>query len=222
MNLLEIATYAAQIVGMTDDVTIEQARTFTRARWGMIWDAANWRQAQMEVAGSVPAGTEDVLLPADVELVLAVRARGNAELLPDTAQAQMSVDPAGFGQSGETWAFSAGPRDATTGQARIRLHRAPARDTALLLLCKRKCPALLADTDSPLIPGAGETLSAFVQADLLRWTRQYTKASEMMGEARELLTNMRAMETQQAAGIVRIVPMDGGGADGDDWLTSKG
>ena len=73
-----------------------------------------------------------------------------------------------------------------------------------------------------MIPGAGETLSAFVQADLLRWTRQYTKASEMMGEARELLTNMRAMETQQAAGIVRIVPMDGGGADGDDWLTSKG
>ena len=34
MNLLEIATYAAQIVGMIDDVIIEQAKTFTRARWG--------------------------------------------------------------------------------------------------------------------------------------------------------------------------------------------
>lgn len=220
MNLLEIATHCAETIGLTDNLTITQAKKFARLRWKMICDQVNWRQLRREVLGSVPANTEEVVLPDDVELVLGVRIGGNRELLPSSDLSQLAMDPAGFGASGATLSFSPGPKN-TAGRATIRLHRPLSQDTQVLLLCKLKCPALDNDSDTPLIAGVAQCLCAFTLVDLYRWMRQFSKAEAMTQEATAHLARMVDLETSQAATVARFIPYVEPGYDGSDWLTSK-
>jgi len=222
MTLDEIANFCAETLGMTDNLTVAYAKRRAQARWKIIWNTANWKQAYHEVIGQVPANTEEVELPPEVELVTAVRINGDRELLPSSQQTQIMVDPAGFGNTGHTYAFSPVARS-SAGAARIRLHRPFERETELLLICKRKCVELTAGTDVPLIPGADECIVAFTHGDLYRWQRQFSKANEMFQEARALLAQMIVIETVQAAQTVRLVPFtepNGYGAE-TDWLVSK-
>lgn len=222
MTLLEIATFCAETLGMTDNLTIEQAKKFARARWKMVWDAANWKQAHLEVLDTVPAGVEEVELPAEAAFVTGVRIAGNRELLPSDATTQLAVDPMGFGNGGPTYAFSPMPKS-DTGAARIRLHRKLDQAQELLVICKRKCPELAADGDTPLIAGIDQCLIAFTLGDLYRWLRAFPKANELYSEATAHLMQMKQIETVQTAQTVRLIPYiePSGYQCGNDWLTQK-
>jgi hypothetical protein len=222
MTLAEIANFCAETLGMPETQTIAQAKKFAQARWKMIWDFADWKQAHHEVIAPVPAATEEVELPVEVELVKAVRIGGNRELLPSSQITQIGIDPAGFGNSGPTYAFSPVARS-DAGAVRIRLHRPLSEEQELLFLCKRKCAELAADTDKPLIPGVDQCLIAFTLGDLYRWQRQHTKAAELYQEAQAHLQQMVRLETIQTAQTVRFVPFtEPGGYSSDvDWLVGK-
>lgn len=215
MTLSEIANYCAKVVGLTDNLTVQQAKDFCRARWKMIWDSANWRQGRQEVLGIVPAGTEEVVLPDVVELVLAARINaqpdgsgtGGFDLAPGSDLSALRTDPGGYNAAGATVAFSPTSRDAE-GRARIRLHRPAAQDTELLLICKTKCPELAGDDDRPLLAGVDQALCAFTLADLYRWMRAFSKADAMLAEGGVHLTKMVELETNQAAQVARFIPED--------------
>lgn len=208
MTLQEIADYAASSVGFADATTVAQAKSFARLRWKMIWDAANWRQGRYEVQGTVAANTEEVVMPTEVETVLAVRL-ADRELLPSDDLVEIQSDPAGLGTPGDTLAFSPTSRD-EDGNARIRLHRPLKTTQTLTIICKRKCPELVNDTDRPLIPGVDQCLVAFTLGDLYRWSRQLTRAQACYQEATTHLEMMKKLEVEQAASVIRIVPWDAG------------
>jgi hypothetical protein len=204
MTLLDIANYACEITGLTDEASVAQAKRFCRARWRMVWDSANWRQGRVELLGTVPAGSEEVALPEGVQLVLAVRANGR-ELPPGDDLAALRVDAGGYAEAGRMVAFSPGPRDAG-GRATIRLHRPPDAGTELLIVCKRVCPPLEADGDAPAIPGAAQALCDYTTADMLKWVRQYARAGQWLQEGGVHLQKMVELETAQAGVVARFIP----------------
>jgi hypothetical protein len=223
MTLLEIATFCAESIGMDDPLTIATAKKYARHRWKMMWDNADWKQGYHEVIGEVPANTEEVELPVEVELVKAVRIAGNRELLPSSQITQIGNDPAGFGNTGPTYAFSPVARS-EAGAVRIRLHRPLSQAQQLLFICKKKCEELAADSSKPSIPGCDQTLIAFVQGDLYRWPlRQHSKSKELQAEAMAHLEKMKEIETIQTAQTVRFVPFTepGGYSAETDWLVGK-
>lgn len=222
MTLLEIAAFCADTLGMPDATTVAQAKKFAQARWKMIWDFADWKQAHYEVINDVPANTEEVEMPIDVELVKAVRLGTDRELLPSSQITQIGIDPAGIGQAGQTYAFSPVART-DAGAVCIRLHRPLQQAANMLFLTKRKCVELTTDESRPLIPGADQCLVAFTLGDLYRWQRQHSKAAELFQEAQAHLQGMVRLETIQTAQSVRFVPFSepGGYSSDVDWLVNK-
>jgi len=223
MNLIEIATFCAESIGMPDEATLKEAKKSVQQRWKAIWDHADWKQAHLEVLGIVPKNTEEVEMPPQVELVKAIRIGGNRELLPSSQITQVGVDPAGIGNPGGTYAFSPVARTGA-GAVCIRLHRPLSEDQEILIIAKQKCPELLLDTDKPLIAGADLCLIAFCKGDLLEnILHAYTKAERQFNQAMAMLGKMVSIETIQTATTVRFVPfVDQGGYTAEtDWLVSK-
>jgi hypothetical protein len=206
---------------MTDNLSLVQAKKFVRLRWKMIWDNANWRQARIEHTATYPAGTETVTLPTGVEFVLAMRIAGDRELLPSQDLVQMMIDPAGRGKTGTTLAFSPMAKD-SSGAARVRLHRALEQEQELFFICKAKCPELVADSDTPLIPGVDQCLIALALGDMYRGPqRSIPKAEHCYAEAQGHLNQMKDVEKVQTAEIVQLVPLVESGGYNGDWLVRK-
>jgi hypothetical protein len=207
MNLDALVDYATTKLGITDLDARTAAAKFADGRWAMIWNHAIWRQTRVSTEIAVPAGTQEVVLPATIDLVHAVRIAGNAMLMPTIDIDALWLDPAGRDQPGATAAFSVlGKNDA--GLTRILLHRPPQADTTLLVLGKLPPTRLLLGTDTPMgIPGATECLVAFVLGDLHQWIRQFSKAQAFFTEANALLAKSVEQETHQNAETRRIIPI---------------
>lgn len=204
MTKLEIATYCCKKLGVNEPATLTLAGDFAAARWRMIWNQAPWRQTRWQASVAVPANTADITLPVECEFVTAVRC-GPALLAASDDFSTIANDPPGYDATGPVMSFSQLGKNAT-GAAMIRLHQVPAVATALLVIGKRKCVELTLGTDTPLIPGIDECLTAFVMGDLQQWMRQMTKAQIYFEEANTLLQKMIDIETGQTAEVRRIVP----------------
>jgi hypothetical protein len=207
MTLGELKTFCTTKLGITDTAAKSVAGTFANARWKMIWDAQPWRQTRWQATISVPAGTQDVTLGTEFEFVTACRWKGQNELLPISDQAAFSINPAGYDQSGTPLGFAQIGKT-TGGLVQIRLFQIPTETQNLLVLGKRKCIELTADSDTPLIPGIDPCLQAFVMGDLYQWIRQFSKAQVHYEEANALLAKMVEIETAQTSEIRRIIPME--------------
>lgn len=207
MTLAELKTFTTAKLGITDADALAQAGEFIKARWKMIWNAQPWRQSRWQETVSVPADTQDVTLGAEFEFVTACRWKGEQELMPINDQTAFSLNPAGYDQSGPPAAFSQLAKT-SAGLVRIRLHQIPNETQPLLVLGKRKCVELTSASDTPLIPGVDECLTAFAMGDLYQWIRQFSKAQACYNEANGLMEKMIEIERQQSAGISRLVPVE--------------
>lgn len=205
MNLQQIATYTATKLGIADAATLEVAKAFARARWEMIWNHSLWRQTRHEATVAVPAGTQNVELPPEFELVHAVR-WGNTQLLAGILDlSALANDPVALGTVGPVLGFS--PLGKTAGGlARVRLHRTPNEAGTIFVVGKRTCIPLAADTDAPLLAGASECLCAYTMGDLMQWQRQLSKANAYFEEAGALLAKMLEIETAQTTEPRQLVP----------------
>lgn len=201
----EIAAYACAKVRLEDADTLAQALKFTRFRWANLWDGTDWRQARHAQTVAVPAGTQDVTLDATLGLVQACRWGADIELPVCSERSLLAADPAAQDRDGTPGGFIVLPKEA--GICRVRLVPIPKEDGDLLVIGKAKCPTL-ADTDEPPLPGASETLAAFVEGDLWRSVfRQFSKAELCYKEANALLAQMRDLELNQSQQSWRLVPL---------------
>jgi hypothetical protein len=205
MTKAEIADFACKKLGVTDAATVILAGDFAKKRWQMIWNAELWRQSRHAATLSTTENDPVVTLPAQFELVTAVR-YGDGQLLVgiDDVSA-LAQNPTAFGTAGPVVAFIPLGRD-TVGNARIQLLQVPTEVKPLLVIGKRKCVDLALSVDSPNIPGADECLCAFVLYDLSQWLRQYGAAEMYKQEANVLLEQMRLIERNQATEIRRLIP----------------
>lgn len=205
MNLGDIKTFTAAKLGLTDSITQTQAGEFAKARWRMIWNHHLWRQSRTLAEVAVPAGQQEVTLPAEFELMLAARWNTTVGLSAQLDLSVFSANPASWNAPGPVLGYSPMPRT-DTGLVRIRLHQVPQSAGVLLAMGKRTCIALEADTDTPLISGTDECLVAFTMGDLYQWMRQFGKAQQFFQEANALLAKMVEIETAQTTELRQIIP----------------
>lgn len=213
MNLLEIATHACLVLGLSDTTTLALAKALARQRYKMLWEQHNWRQSLLATTVAVTAGTDTVTLPSALERALAVRWEGRLLSGYDHGAA-MQLMPDTFDEQGDPVGFIELPDDDSL-QPRIQLVHVPAVAGTLYVLAKRRCPGLPADTSTPVIAGASTALCAYVLGDLWRNQHQFSKAESCFGEAGALLTKMIETERQQAGTTQRIIPEDGVGSPGN-------
>jgi hypothetical protein len=218
MTKSEIITFCTAKFGVTDASTQAQAALFLDARHAMLWNEHDWRQARYQQTVAVPAGTQDVTLDSNFEIVRGARWAGQQELLPTNDAAALALNPAGYDQTGPVLGFIPLGKDAA-GSVVIRLVQKPAEAKTLLVFGKRKVVAL-ASGDTPPIPGEDQALCEFVLGDLYEWFRQFAKATHFMQKGMALLERMRAIEVEQSGEIRRIIPMEQvhDGDDRGDWL----
>lgn len=217
MTLEEIAEYCAAMTGMKDNVTRADALSFAKFRWKMIWGRAFWVQSKMEQPFEVAAEQKEVLLGTEFDFAVAARWGRDRELIVTSDITLLRTAPLALDTTGSVMGFDPLPR--TNDGARIRLYYLPKTADTLLVIGKRRCPELDASFE-PNISGGEETLTAFVLGDLQRKRRQYAKANEHYAEATGHLANMLAIEREQAASDMRIVPHESV-TDGEyeNWLS---
>lgn len=203
----QIKAYCTAKLGITDATALAIAGTFVDARWQMIWNNADWRQARYQQTLAVSAGTQDVELDANFELPKAYRWGGDTELLPLNDVNALALNPAGYDAAGPVNGVVPLGKN-SSGVFVLRLVSIPTETKNLFVIGKRKCVALSSDSDSPLIPGVDECLCAYVMGDLYQWIRQFTKAREFFTEANALLQKMVEIEMAQTAEIRRIIPVE--------------
>lgn len=205
MNKAEIADFTCKKLGVSDTATLTLASDFAKRRWQMIWNSALWRQSRHLATVTTVPGEAVVVLPAEFDLVTAVRFGESSVLLGTDELSALATNPVSFGGSGPVVAFAPMGKDAA-GNCRIRLLSPPTAATPLLVVGKRKCVDLNLGVDSPSIAGADECLCAFVLYDLSQWMRQYTAAEIYKQEANALLEQMRQIENGQTTEIKRLIP----------------
>lgn len=205
MNLGELKSFTAAKLGLSDSITQAQAGEFAKARWRMIWNHYLWRQSRILAEVAVAQGQQEVVLPAEVELVLAARWNTSIGLSADLDLSVFSANPSTWTAPGPILGYSPMSRD-VAGLSRIRLNRAPEQAGVVLVMGKRTCVALVADADTPLISGTAECLVAFTMGDLYQWMRQFTKASAFHQEAQALLAKMVEIETSQTTETRQLLP----------------
>lgn len=216
MTLAQIAAYACLKVQLSDATTLTTAKSFAAARWRMLWDAADWRQARHATTQTVEAGVQDVTLNADFGLIQAASWNGDTELPVVSERSLLAADASALAATGTPGGYVVLPKVA--GVCRLRLIPTPTMAGELMVIGKRNCPALEADTDEPDLPGAAESLCSFVEGDLWRSIfRQFSKGQACYDEANALLLRMRDLETNQSTNAWRIVPSVGSGYD-SGWL----
>jgi hypothetical protein len=205
MNLGDFKNFSAAKLGLTDTLTKTQAGEFAKARWRMIWNFHLWRQTRHADEVAVASGQQVVILPASFETPLAARWNATQGLAATLDLSVFGADPANWNVPGPVLRYSPMPR-AEDGRVQIRLHGTPEKAGVLLVLGKRTCIDLIADTDTPLISGTDECLIAFIMGDLYQWMRQFSKAQIFFQEANALLAKMVEIETAQTTETRQIIP----------------
>lgn len=222
MTRAQIISYATAKLGISDSAASTVAGTFLDMRHSMVWNDADWRQARVQEAVAVTAGTQDYALGATVEFIKAARWEGRYDvpILSDaTALAKM---PGLYDQAGPVVGVI--PLARSSGVAQIRIVGIPQQAGTLLVLGKKKLTAL-GTNDEPPIPGEDMVLCEFVLADLYEWLRQFSKAQHYLQKAGILLQKMRELESTQAAEVHQVIPYTqqlDGDACGPDSLNPLG
>lgn len=207
MTLAEIATAACLRFVRQDAATIALAKAYVRQRADMLWDAHNWRQAQTILSLPVAAGQTEIALGAGILRPLAVR--WNTTMLDGLDHGTaMRLLPETFDAVGDPIGYIELARDASRG-SRIQLVQPPSEAGTLLVLAKRRCPGLPADTSEYLIAGIDAALVAYALGDLWSYEGQEQKAAVKFNEAGQLA--QKALDAEVNAGGVRprLIPYAG-------------
>lgn len=207
MTLAEIATAACLRFVRQDAATIALAKAYVRQRADMLWDAHNWRQAQTILSLPVAAGQTEIALGAGILRPLAVR--WNTTMLDGLDHGTaMRLLPETFDAVGDPIGYIELARDASRG-SRIQLVQVPHEAGTLLVLAKRRCPGLPADTSEYLIAGIDAALVAYALGDLWSYEGQEQKAAVKFNEAGQLA--QKALDAEINAGGVRprLIPYAG-------------
>lgn len=104
---------------------------------------------------------------------------------------------------------------------RLWLHETPQDAKSLLLLGKRRLRDLWNDEDVPILRNIENALVSFVEADMLEYARQYSKAQVKLQEAAAHLAVMRDLDSNQAGRIMRIIPAYSGEWTREDFTINR-
>lgn len=203
MTRAQIITYATTKLGITDSAASTAAGTFLDMRHSMIWNDADWRQARVQEAVSIVAGTQDYALGSTFEFIKAARWDGRYEVPVVADQTAITKMPDLYDRAGPLVGVI--PLARSSGVAQIRVIGVPQHAGTLLVIGKKKATALGTD-DEPPLAGEDMVLCEFVLADLYEWLRQFSKAQHYLGKAGILLQKMRELESTQAAEMHQVIP----------------
>lgn len=196
-SILEIALHAAYKVGRTDDFTLQMAQIFVSARHRQVYEAFDWKSAQISSTFPLLIPVESVSLPG-VDHVISVRWRDKF-LDPVSTQFIFDTRPELLSATGEPEFYNEF-YDQQSGVRNIRFYPAPGDDEILggvqvYVLGKRPFDI---NTTTLLVPYCQQALISYTHADLLDWLHQPVKAQAKLAEAEALMQNAKAMDTPAA------------------------
>lgn len=203
MTRSQIIAYTIAKLGISEAAVTTKAGTFLDMRHSMIWNDSDWKQARVEEAVPLVAGTQDYTLGSTVEFIKVARLNGLYDLTVLADVTALQKMPSLYDANGPTIAIVPLPR--TGGAVKIRVVGKPTQAGTLLIVGKAKLTAL-ADADEPPIPGEDIALCEYVLADLYEWLRQFDTAKHYMEKAGFLLAKMKEIETVQAGEMRQIIP----------------
>lgn len=221
MTITEIANHVCGKIGRTDSEAVAKAKAYAKAAAAMLWQRHLWKQSKYIGTASVAAGNAIVVMPPEIQEVLAMR-WGDADTLRQLdMETLLQLNPQDFEREDRPGLYDRLGINAE-GRAEIRLFSVPTEAGTLLVLGKRPAPTL-ADSDTCRLPAADQMLLCLCEAEMLEWQRQYAKGQAKQQEAWTLhWPAMLNIETSQAAHSPRMIPMDMAGSDRDarydGWL----
>src|SRR4030095_15924635 len=195
MDLGNITSYVCKKVGTTDQDSKDTCAGFVRYRYRWIYKRYPWHDGLRRDTVIATAGTDNVSLPDGVDRVISIRC-GDHFIDPVDDTYFVETDPKIFERSGIPQSYQE-YTDWNDDTKRIRLYPIPAVDQELLIIGKRTLPELTQDSSVPIIRGLEEVLTAYAEADMLDYNRQYGKAQSKFAEAEKLYADAVALEQQQ-------------------------
>lgn len=160
----------------------------------------------------VEAGTEEVTLPADVDVIRGIRL-GDRCL---TAVDMVSECEKGWFWTAyktcETVRYVGLPNDPTTGQRVIKLIPAPPKDATMLVHGIRRCIPLTADS-TVLLPSARQVIFHYLVAEFYDFNEDRVAASDERKKANEYFKCLQNKEETLEQGTVCHTP----GGEGGLW-----
>lgn len=106
MTLSELATLVCTKCHRTDDSSVEEAKTYLKSRYRMLWDSRPWRDSIGMISLGSSSVSQVTTLPAIVDRVMAIRWGSESNLLPQSLGAIFQIDPALFDRTGTPASFS--------------------------------------------------------------------------------------------------------------------
>lgn len=205
MTQLQLSQFICNKLAKTDSTSLALCQSFIANRYQMIWEMYSWNDAQVIVAQSVPSGTLDVTLNAQIDLVTSI-SWNNISLENFGADTIMRFNPALLqGISGSPVAYVNLTRD-SSGNCVIRLINQPQTTQTLLVVGKQKFVPFATTSDSALLRGIDNALLAFGEADMLERERQRGSGQLKIQEATTMLQKMIDIENNQQTNSCRITP----------------
>jgi hypothetical protein len=193
-------------VHQTDSNSVLRCKEFVQARYQMIYDFANWKDALDLLTGLSADTTGIMTYPANIDRIIAIRSTKTHLILPTDSALAMSVDPSIFERTGDPIGWEDFVDTADSNKHKIRLFPTPTATTDIIMQVKRAFVQLSAGTDVPILRNIDNALMAYVTGDMYERQMRIGQAQAKFQEAAAFLDLMRRQETEHAAHIARVVP----------------
>lgn len=193
-------------VHQTDSNSVSRCIEFVQARYQMIYDYANWKDALDLLTGLNADTTGIMTYPANIDRIVAIRASGTHMILPTDSALAMSVDPTVFERTGTpiSWEDFVDVND--NNNHKIRLFPTPSISTPIIMQVKRAFQQMNVGTDTPVLRNIDNSLLAYTTGDMYERQMRMGQAQTKFAEAASLLDLARRQETEHAANVTRVVP----------------
>lgn len=206
MQLTQYVTLVCNKVHQTDTNSTARCQEFVQARYQMIYDYANWKDA-LDLLTGIMTDTSGVLpYPANIDRIIAIRSSGTHLILPTDSALAMSVDPQIFERTGDPigWEDFVDINDGN--KHKIRLFPSPSIPTPIIMQVKRVFVQMVNPTDTPILRNIDNALLSYVTGDMYERQMRIGQAQAKFQEASSMLDLMRRQETEHAANVTRVVP----------------
>src|SRR5438045_8535645 len=105
MTRVDIVSHVCNKLNQRDPTSVSICTGFVQRNYELIFDAVNWRDAEVVVNALLPSGQNVVNLDGTMQRIASVRASGNRFLDPIDAVMLSQYDPTIFERSGEVIAY---------------------------------------------------------------------------------------------------------------------
>jgi hypothetical protein len=193
-------------VHQTDSESKLRCTDFIQARYQMIYDYANWKDALDLLSGLTADTTGIMVYPQNVDRIVAIRASLNHMILPTDSALAMSVDPTVFERSGTpiSWEDFVDTNDGN--KHKIRIFPKPSTPVDIVMQVKRAFVQMMNGTDVPILRNIDNALLSYVTGDMYERQMLAALAQQKFQEAAAMLDLMRRQETEHAGHLARVVP----------------